>query len=41
MNKGFLTGYFNLNRGTSQDDPLSVYLFILCLEVFVRNIIRQ
>ena len=40
MNNNFSTGYFALERGTCQGDPLSAYLFILALEVMfieVRN----
>ena len=40
MNNGHSTGYFPLERGTRQDDPLSVYLFILALEIMfiqIRN----
>ena len=32
MNTGHSTRYFSLKRGTRQDDTLSAYLFILCVE---------
>ena len=37
MNNGFSTGYLNLCRGTKQGDPLSLYIFVLALEVLVRD----
>ena len=40
MNNGQSTGYFNLERGARQGDPLSSYIFIFCLEVLfiqIRN----
>ena len=40
FNNGHSSGYFMLERGTRQGDPLSTYLFILCLEtlfVQIRN----
>ena len=34
MNNSFSTGYFKIDSGTRQGDPLSAYIFILCLEIF-------
>ena len=38
MNNGFTTGPFTLSRGVCQDDPLSLYLFIIALETLTIKI---
>ena len=35
FNGGESTGYFNLGRGCRQGDPISAYLFIMVIEVFL------
>ena len=38
MNNGSSTGFFKIQRGTKQGDPLSTYLFIMVLENFIIQI---
>ena len=39
-NNGYTTGYFQIERGTRQGDPLAPYLFIIVIEVLV-NMVKQ
>ena len=36
MNNGHSTGYFKCSRGARQGDPLSAYLSILAIEMFIQ-----
>ena len=34
INEGISTGYFSLERGCRQGDPISAYMFIIIMEIF-------
>ena len=38
MNNGYSSGYFEVQKGVRQGDPLSAYLFILVIEILAINI---
>ena len=38
MNGGISTGYFDVNRGVRQGDPLSPYFLFLCVEILAHTI---
>ena len=42
MNNGHSTAYFPLSSGTRQGDPISAYLFILVMEIFLyKSVLTQ